>query len=557
MKRTGIRLGLAPKFTFFLTLFILAVMGFTVDRGRRQQSAALDHEVRERGKALARAVANNSSEPLALGTTASLEVAILVTNVVQQSADPTAIRKLYSSDSLASLVWADMLRLGKEEEVSGVQNEGVLFAKVVDPAGNIIAAADAMKPPAEWTDEMMKPYQPEPGAGLLAPGQAEQVWESLARGGIYVIGIPVLTKGADVPGAENAAVSSAVSAGLKMSSTALEAGAAAAAASAQLGTVYLGMSKGIIRRAIALAVSKLLLAGVVALVLGVLAAFFIVTRIVQPIQLLRTAVLAVAGGDYKQHVRITRHDELGDLAGAFNGMTKGLAEREIIRNAFGSYVSHGVLDQILKDQGAMKIGGARRLITVVDTDVSGFTAMSARLTPEDVVKVINVYLDVQTKVILEHGGYIDRFVGDEIYAIFGVPEEKPDDAERAVRCAVALREAVAKLIEEQRARNLPDPRIKIGVDTGTVVAGNMGAQGVKVEYAVVGEPVGAAHEIMDVARDKSLPGGQIVLSANTFGRVKDLVEVRDIGEVSMHGRNKPLRAFELIGMKATPAAAAA
>jgi len=192
----------------------------------------------------------------------------------------------------------------------------------------------------------------------------------------------------------------------------------------------------------------------------------------------------------------------------------------------------------------------------VDTDVSGFTAMSARLTPEDVVKVINVYLDVQTKVILEHGGHIDKFVGDEIYAIFGVPEEKPDDTERAVRCAVALRDAIGKLIEEQRARNLPDPRIKIGVDTGNVVAGNMGAQGVKVEYAVVGEPVGAAHEIMDVARDMTMPGGQIVLSANTYDLVKGFVEARDLGEVSLHGRNQPMRAYELIGIRARAGAAA-
>lgn len=545
MKRKGIRFGLATKFTFALGLFVLAIMGAVVELVRRQQTGALDHELRERGKSLARAVAANASEPLSLGQAnplAPLEVAILVSNVIQSSADPAALRRVYSADSLGSLVWEDLKRLGREVPVTGVQNEGVLFAKVVDPAGNIIASADSMIPQASWAEEMSKPYQPEPGTGLLQPGQPEQVWESPGRAGMYLIGIPVLAKeGEDAAPAEGAPPPAA----------------GGAAASLQLGTVYLAMSQGVIRRAIALAVAKLILIGLVALAIGVVAAFWIVSRIVTPVQLLRRAVLAVGGGDYQQQVTINRSDELGDLAGAFNGMAKGLAEREIIRSALGAYVSHGVVDQILKDGDAMKVGGVRRLITVVDTDVSGFTAMSARMSPEDVVKIINVYLDVQARIIQEYGGHIDRFVGDEIYAVWGVAEEKPDDAEKAVRCAAAIREAIANLIEAQRAKGQPDPRIKIGIDTGQVVSGNMGAQGVKIEPAVVGEPMGASHEIMDVARDKTMPGGQIVLSGSTYERVKDFVEVRDLGGVAMHGRAEPLQAYELMAVRPPRAAAVA
>ena len=271
--------------------------------------------------------------------------------------------------------------------------------------------------------------------------------------------------------------------------------------------------------------------------------------LVKPIHLLRDGVLAVAQGDVHKQVHITRRDELGELATSFNEMTKGLAERELIRSAFGAYVSGSILDEILKNPEAMNIGGSRRTITMVDSDVRGFTKMSSSMSPEEVVAVINAYLDVQTKIVLQHQGHIDRFVGDEVLAVFGIPTESSDDAERAVRCAWAIREAIAKLIEVRQRQGLPHPRIGIGLDTGHVVAGNMGAQGVKVEFAVIGQPVGTAHDIMEAARDPNVPGGQVVLSENTYERVKDIVEVRELEPLQIHGRSKPLRAFDLVGLK--------
>ena len=506
-------LGLKAKLMVVLALFVLLIMGLAIEFARRQQIEALDHEMRERGKALARAVAANSAEPLSLRREATLLLMQTAQGVIQRSEDPGALERLSPVGSFAGLVLEELGRLGRARYSAEIQNEGVLFARLVGPDGRIMAAADVGRPKEEWINELGETYSPEPGTGIIAEGEKEKVWDSGARGGILVIGVPIYS-------------------GRNF-----------------LGSVYLAMSKETIRRTIATAVAKLLLVAIGGLAVGILIAVVLASRLVRPVQALSDAALAVGMGDYSRRVNIRRRDELGELAAAFNDMARGLGERELIRNAFGAYVSYDLLADILSNPEAMKIGGMKRTVTMVDSDIRGFTSMSAALPPEEVVSVVNSYLDLQTQIVRQHKGHIDRFVGDEVLAVFGVPEEDPDDAERAVRCAWEIKLGVAAMIEDRRAKGLPAPRIGIGIDTGTVIAGNMGAQGVKLEYAVVGEPVGSAHELVDLARDEESPGGQVILSEDTYLKTKDVVKVRPLEALPVHGKRDGRKAYELLDIK--------
>jgi adenylate cyclase len=409
-----------------------------------------------------------------------------------------------------------------------------MFARAADATGKVIASSDATKPRDSWAEDWDKPYQPPTGTGSLGPGDGETVWETEVPYPMYVIGVPIRQEGA----AEEAAPAG--------TSTAF---AGSGPQGRYLGAVYLGMSKEIIRRALALAVAKLVLVALVMLVAGIGGGVLMATMLVKPIHALRDGVVAVGKGVFDHRVNVKRRDELGALARSFNEMTQGLGERELIRNAFGAYVSSDVLNDILANPDAMKVGGARRTVTRMFTDVRGFTAMSEKLDPAEVVKIINAYLDVQAKAVARHKGYLDRFIGDAVSAVFGVPAEGADDAQRAVKCAWVIKQEIAKMCEERAKQGLLSPKVGIGLDTGPAIAGNLGAQGIKLDYSVIGEPVSGSESIQDSARDPNAVGAQAIMSENTWQLVKDMAETRELAPLTVKGRSKPIRVFELVGMK--------
>jgi adenylate cyclase len=322
-----------------------------------------------------------------------------------------------------------------------------------------------------------------------------------------------------------------------------------------MGSVYLGMSQSIVRRALGLALSKLIYVAVFVLLGAVVIALIISGMLVQPIRQLRDGALAVGAGKLDTQVAVRRRDELGELAFTFNGMTKGLAERELIRGAFGAYVSSDVLTDILANPEVMKtIGGVKRKITMVFTDVRGFTSMAGTLEAERVVAVINEYLDLQAKLVRKHKGHVDKYVGDAMRAVFGIPTAEADDVERAVRCAWAIKQEVARLVEERAGKGEPHPLVGIGVDTGEVIAGNIGAASAKLEYTVIGDPVSISEVCMEAARDPNAVGGQVIITENTYGLVRDMVEVREMEPLQPEGHEKPIKVFELVGVKSRDAA---
>jgi len=555
------------QFIGAIALFTMAVMLAVVVAIQRNQGALLEKEITERGLTIARTLAATCVEPMELPER-TLATMLLVKEVIQQSSNPEALKTLYGTASMTKLMVQNLNVFRKKLEAVKVSNEGVLFARVVGADGKVVADANTITAQELWFNEIdtdylkVAPIQTTP----LASGTIETVSESPDINGIYVIAVPIIKHAVtdvlggmpEEPAEPVAKPKPAKSGGGKSKARAAEPPSPAPAAVSAtvmaeaapgytyLGAVYLGVSMGLVRRAVAHSISRVVLIAVVILLVGIGVGFLIANYFVNPIHDLRDAVNAVSTGNFNVRVSTKHHDEMGALGASFNEMAMGLAEKELIGSAFGAYVSKDILEEILKNPDAMKVGGSRKSVTMVCSDVRGFTAMSEKLTPEQVVHVVNQYLDVEARLVAEYGGYLDRFVGDAVRAVWGVPVMKPDDAYRAVRCSLAIKHAVTELQKKLAGEGLPSPKVGVGIDSGHVVAGNLGAPGIKLDYTVVGEPVQMSEKLVDVARDPDAVGAQLVMSERTMALVEGKFEVKELARLEMAGK-EPIRVFEIIG----------
>jgi class 3 adenylate cyclase len=257
------------------------------------------------------------------------------------------------------------------------------------------------------------------------------------------------------------------------------------------------------------------------------------------------AAQRIARGKLNTRVEVRSRDEIGLLASTFNQMVDGLKEREFIRDTFGRFVNPDVVAQILEDRTRLRLGGEARVVTVLMSDLRGFTALSEELGPERMVALLNRYLARMTAVVERHDGNVAELLGDGLVILFGAPVAHPDDALRAVRCAVAMHQELA-LFNAAEGRRL---QMGIGVDTGEVVAGNIGAES-HMKYGVVGAAINVA------ARLESFTlGNQVLISGATRDAAAAAAEIdtSEMGPVQLEtddplefrakGRREPLRAY--------------
>ena len=241
----------------------------------------------------------------------------------------------------------------------------------------------------------------------------------------------------------------------------------------------------------------------------------------------------VARGQLDAKVAVRTRDEIGVLAATFNRMVDGLVEREFIRDTFGRFVNPDVVSQILADHGRLRLGGESRVVTVVMSDLRGFTALSEELGPERMVALLNRYLARMTAVVEGFDGNVAELLGDGLVILFGAPVTHPDDARRAVACAIAMHVELSAF-NDQEGRSL---QIGIGLDTGSVIAGNIGAER-HMKYGVVGAAINVA------ARLESFTlGNQVLVSHATWQAAGPTVETDEPLEFRAKGRRDPLRAY--------------
>jgi adenylate cyclase len=182
----------------------------------------------------------------------------------------------------------------------------------------------------------------------------------------------------------------------------------------------------------------------------------------------------------------------------------------LIRKVFGRYLTNEVVANLLENPEALKLGGERRKITILTSDLRGFTAISEQLPPEEVVKILNVYLHNMADVIGKYYGTIDEFMGDGILVLFGAPTAREDDAVRAVACAVDMQLAMDNVNEKMTDWGLPLLEMGIAINTGEVVVGNIGSE-TRTKYGIVGSHVNLTYRI-----ESYTVGGQIFISESTF-----------------------------------------
>ncbi len=246
---------------------------------------------------------------------------------------------------------------------------------------------------------------------------------------------------------------------------------------------------------------------------------------------LRGALERIEKRDFDARVDVNDGSEIGLLQAGFNKMAAGLAERERIRDAFGAYVDPEVAEHILEE--GTDLAGETVEATILFADVRDFTQWSERVTAPEVVATLNRLFSKLVPVIHEHGGHVDKFVGDGLMAVFGAPRRQDDHADCALKTAMAIEE----LVEGEFA---PDLRVGIGLNSGAVVAGNVGGAG-RLDFSVIGDPVNVAARVEAATRET---GDTILMTAETCRRLNDSgVKLEPRPAIPFKGKREPVELF--------------
>ncbi len=215
---------------------------------------------------------------------------------------------------------------------------------------------------------------------------------------------------------------------------------------------------------------------------------------------------------------------------------------QFIRATFGRYLSDDIVAEILESPEGLELGGDLREVTIMMSDIRGFTTLSEHLPPQQVVALLNRYLGRMTEIILEHQGTIDEFLGDAVLAVFGAPKKRDDDAERAVRCAIAMQAAMGDINKANREDGLPELSMALALNTGTVVAGNIGSER-RSKYGFVGHAMNVTSRIEDVSGP-----GQVLISESTLSKLSGDYEVGERKTLSVKGIEESVVVYPILGM---------
>ncbi len=311
----------------------------------------------------------------------------------------------------------------------------------------------------------------------------------------------------------------------------------------RIGEIHLGLSEALIRENIQK--MRFTLAGLAffALVIGGVGAFVLAGMLVGPLSALVRAVRAIGDGNLEQHINLKRNDELGLLTDAFNDMAANLRDKEFIKNTFERYVSKPLADQILERHDDLQLGGEVREVTILFSDIRRFTSLAEQLPPEQVVTVLNEYFSRMITIVSKYHGMVDKLMGDSVMALFGAPVSHDDDPYRAIQCALEMQQEGILFNREQMAKGLPALPMGIGINTGSVVAGNIGSA-TKMEYTVIGDEVNIAARMQGIAKP-----GEVLISENTYQLVADTVQVTALEPIIFKGKKTVVAVYRVDGLR--------
>ncbi len=293
-----------------------------------------------------------------------------------------------------------------------------------------------------------------------------------------------------------------------------------------------------------------------ALLLGVVLSL----AFIRPVRRVNDALARVALGDFRPRVQVPNRDEFGTLSKNLNSMIQELSVvyddlqslndnlqkrvdehvRELDRaTSLKRYLSPQLAESILAGGRSIDLTSRREDLTILFSDIRGFTPMSERMEPEELVDLLNQYLTAMTEIVFENGGTLDKYVGDALMVFFGNPVPYDDNAARAVKTALSMRRRLTELQREWFARSEETLNIGVGITTGYVTVGNIGSPA-RADYTVLGNNVNLASRLADRAAP-----GQILVSERTFVAVRDLVQGTEVEQVELKGVSRPIRIFEI------------
>ena len=285
--------------------------------------------------------------------------------------------------------------------------------------------------------------------------------------------------------------------------------------------------------------------GIAVLALAGLFIWFFSKSIRTPVNLLARAAEQIEQGEYEIQIQPKTRDELGFLTASFVKMGKGLAERERLKDTFGRFINKEIAE--LAMQGKLALGGETKTTTIFFSDIRSFTAISEKLEPFEVVEFLNAYMTEMVECVNGTHGVVDKFIGDAIMAVWGAPTTAGSPKEDALNCIRAALRMRAALIVFNRGRGgvkKPIIRIGCGINSGPVVAGQIGSQK-RMEYTVIGDAVNLASRTE--ALNKPM-GTDILITEYTYDLVKEYVTVEEMPSVTVKGKEKPLRMFAVVNM---------
>ncbi|MBN2087219.1 CHASE2 domain-containing protein [Candidatus Peregrinibacteria bacterium] len=220
-------------------------------------------------------------------------------------------------------------------------------------------------------------------------------------------------------------------------------------------------------------------------------------------------------------------------------------DRKFIEGAFGHYVNKDVVNQIIKNPKMLELGGAKRNISILFSDIAGFTTISEKMEPVELVKFLNEYLQNMTEIIINEQGTLDKYEGDAIMAFWGAPIAQHDHELHTCLAAIENQKRLAELRKKWQQEGKPEVRIRIGINSGDAVVGNMGSKN-RFDYTAMGDNVNLASRLEGINKQY---GTEIIISESTYEKVKGNVICRELDLIRVKGKNLPVRIFELLGKK--------
>lgn len=305
----------------------------------------------------------------------------------------------------------------------------------------------------------------------------------------------------------------------------------------KIGHARIGLSQKALKAAIEKQKKTYLLISL-GFVLAGLAISFVLSRILtKPLDRLSEGIRKVSEGDLRNLVPVTSNDEFGTVTRTFNEMVLSLREKLHMEK----YLSQSAVNSIRqhRDQSRLKLGGERKYVTALFSDVRGFTSLSEKMTPEEVVSLMNTYLNFQAEAIMAWGGSVDKFVGDEVMAVF----EGRGNEIKAVSAAMEIQHYCATLNRARAADGLQPVAIGIGINSGDVVMGNMGSEQ-HMDYTVIGDNVNVAARLCGIANP-----GQVLISKAVAEAVHGEASCQPLPPVTVKGKDKPLEIFAVESVK--------